>query len=67
MLSTDVPIEGFTGEVRPLVRALKTGADPRRKEAGQFATMVAPEAGHAEDPGRARPQEEVAGEAGDAG
>lgn len=40
VLSTDMPVEGFVGEVPPLIRALKTDADPRRKEAGQFAAMV---------------------------
>lgn len=40
VLSTDMPVEGFVGEVPPLIRALKADADPKRKEAGQFAAMV---------------------------
>jgi type IV secretion system protein VirD4 len=40
VLSTDMPVEGFVGEVPPLIRALKADADPSRKEAGQFAAMV---------------------------
>lgn len=40
VLSTDMPVEGFVGEVPPLIRALKADADPSRKEAGQFASMV---------------------------
>ena len=40
VVSTDVPGEGFVGEVQPLVRALKGDGDAQRKEAGQFATTV---------------------------
>src|SRR3546814_20613291 len=40
VLSTDMPVEGFVGEVPPLIRALKADAEPARKAAGQFASMV---------------------------
>jgi type IV secretion system protein VirD4 len=40
VVSTDVPGEGFVGEVQPLVRALKGDGDAQRKEAGRFATTV---------------------------
>ncbi len=41
VLSTDMPVEDFVGEVPPLIRALKADADPSRKEAGQaFARYV---------------------------
>ena len=40
VLSTDMPMEGFTGEVAPLLRAMKVDGDPDRKAAGQFAAMV---------------------------
>ncbi|MBW3575853.1 MAG: type IV secretory system conjugative DNA transfer family protein, partial [Actinobacteria bacterium] len=40
VVGTDVPDEGFVGEVQPLVRALKGDGDAQRKEAGRFATTV---------------------------
>src|SRR3546814_20921423 len=40
VLSTDMPVEGFVGEVPPLIRALQADAAPARKAAGKFVTMV---------------------------
>ncbi|HEV2811111.1 MAG TPA: type IV secretory system conjugative DNA transfer family protein [Acidimicrobiales bacterium] len=40
VVGTDVPGEGFAGEVQPLVRALKGDGEAQRKEAGRFATTV---------------------------
>ncbi|MGI8948842.1 MAG: type IV secretory system conjugative DNA transfer family protein, partial [Ornithinimicrobium sp.] len=40
VVGTDMPGEGFVGEVQPLVRALKGDGDAGPKEAGEFATTV---------------------------
>ena len=40
VVSTDMPTEGYVGEVPPLLRALKNESDPARKEAGKFAAQV---------------------------
>lgn len=40
VVSTDMPAEGYVGEVPSLLRALKNESDPARKEAAKFAAQV---------------------------
>ncbi len=40
VVSTDMPVEGYVGEVPPLLRALKNEIDPDRQAAGKWAAEV---------------------------
>jgi type IV secretion system protein VirD4 len=40
VVSTDMPVEGYVGEVPPLLRALKNESDPNRQAAGKWAGEV---------------------------